>query len=256
MSTGASAKLLSTSVRWVIVPAAGAGRRMGSAVPKQYLPLAGRCVMSMTLSRLSHAWPAAELLLCLSDQDAYFSSEKVPAEAKWQRISGGAERADSVWAGLKALEGRAQTQDWVAVHDVARPCVSTTELVMLATALQDDPVGGLLAVPASDTMKRAVAGEQPPCVAHTESRVDLWHALTPQLFRYDVLVRAMRHAYQTAEAKGCSIADTITDEASAVEALGLMPRLIAGRRDNLKITHPEDLALAEHIIAAQCETQV
>ena len=255
MSQRFSAARSLTGVRWVIVPAAGAGHRMGSTIPKQYLPLAGRCVMSVTLSRVSQAWPTAELLLCLSAQDAHFSLDKVPAAAQWQRINGGAERADSVWAGLKALEGRAQPHDWIAVHDVARPCVRATELVMLANALQDDPVGGLLAVPSSDTMKRAVAGQQPPRVAHTESRVDLWHALTPQLFRYDVLVRAMRDAYQTAEAKGCSIANTITDEASAVEALGLTPRLVAGRRDNLKITYPEDLALAEHIIAAQYETQ-
>ncbi|WP_414501502.1 2-C-methyl-D-erythritol 4-phosphate cytidylyltransferase [Zymobacter sp. IVIA_12111.31 C1] len=237
------------TVRWVIVPAAGVGRRMGCDVPKQYLPLAGRCVLSTTLARLHEAWPQAQQLVCLSPQDAYFDTGMLPDGIDWLRIDGGAERADSVWAGLVALEGYANPQDWVAVHDVARPCVRSQELRAMAAALRGDPVGGLLAVPASDTMKRACAGQNQ--VAHTESRVDLWHALTPQLFRYGVLRQAMYDAYQRAEAQGRSIAETITDEASAVEALGLSPRLVAGRRDNLKITHPEDLALAEQIIAAQ-----
>lgn len=238
-------------VRWVIVPAAGVGRRMGSTVPKQYLPLAEQCVLSMTLQRLYDAWPLAQQLVCLSAQDRYFTEQMLPDGVNWQRVDGGAERADSVWAGLQALDGRAQPQDWVAVHDVARPCVRASELKALIEVLHDDTVGGLLAVPASDTMKRAHAGQS--LVAHTESRVDLWHALTPQLFRYSVLQRAMREAYQRAEQQACSIAEIITDEASAVEALGLSPRLVAGRRDNLKITHPEDLALAERIVAAQQE---
>lgn len=236
-------------IRWVVVPAAGVGRRMGSAVPKQYLPLMEQCVLSVTLSRLHEAWPSAQLLICLSMQDAYFNENMVPEGAVWQRIDGGAERADSVWQGLLALEGRAQAQDWVAVHDVARPCVSVSELRTLAATLYNDPVGGLLAFPASDTMKRALPGQV--CVQHTESRIDLWHALTPQVFRYGVLCQAMSDAYQRARAQAGGIADIITDEASAVEALGLHPRLIAGRRDNLKITHPEDLTLAKQILAAQ-----
>ena len=240
-----------TCVRWVIVPAAGVGRRMGSAIPKQYLPLAGQCVLSMTLQRLHEAWPSAQLLVCLSTQDRYFTENMLPDGVDWVRVNGGTERADSVWAGLQVLAGRAQPQDWVAVHDVARPCVRASELQNLAATLQNDPVGGLLAVPVSDTMKRAHAGQSQ--VAHTESRVDLWHALTPQLFRYSVLQQAMHEAYQRATKQQCSIAETITDEASAVEALGLSPRLVAGHRDNLKITHPEDLALAEQIVTAQQE---
>lgn len=247
--SGTVSSCSSEDVRWVIVPAAGVGRRMGHDIPKQYLPLAGQCVLSNTLERLYAAWPSARQLLCLSSQDIYFTADMLPKGIGWQRIEGGAERADSVWAGLMALEGMAQPQDWVAVHDVARPCVRVSELKALAAELQDDPVGGLLAVPASDTMKRARGGTRQ--VAYTENRVDLWHALTPQLFRYGVLVRAMREAYRHAEIQGCGIGDTITDEASAIEALGLSPRLVIGCRDNLKITHPEDLALAEQIIAAQ-----
>lgn len=236
-------------VRWIIVPAAGVGRRMGSVMPKQYLPLAGQNVLTVTLARLHEAWPSAQLLLCLSEQDDYFDETMLPTNVRWQRVPGGAERADSVWHGLQALKNKASAHDWVAVHDVARPCVRCSELHLLERELCDDSVGGLLATPASDTMKRAHNGK---CqVKHTERRADLWHALTPQVFRYEVLYRAMANAYQQAAINAESIADTITDEASAVEALGLSPRLVTGRRDNLKITHPEDLALAEQIIAAQ-----
>lgn len=231
-------------VKWIIVPAAGVGRRMGGAVPKQYLSLAGQNVLTVTLTCLHDAWPSARLLLCLSKQDEHFDESMVPAGMQWQRVLGGTERADSVWQGLQALKDKAMAQDWVAVHDVARPCVRVNELHLLEHELGDDPVGGLLATPVSDTMKRAYRGQcQVKC---TERRTDLWHALTPQLFRYEVLYQAMAAALN-----GEEIADTITDEASAVESLGLSPRLVMGRRDNLKITHPEDLPLAEQILAAQ-----
>lgn len=224
---------------WLVVPAAGQGRRMGAQRPKQYLPLAGRTVMAQTLARLHLAFPSARLCLCLDPQDAYFDPAWVPF-ASWQRVAGGAERADSVRHALAALAGQAGENDLVLVHDVARPCVTVADLRRLHAALRADAVGGLLAAPAADTMKRDDGQGR---VARTEPRAGLWHALTPQGFRYGLLHRALAAAQQAGVA--------VTDEASAVEALGETPRLVPGRRDNLKITHPEDLALAAQILAAQ-----
>ncbi|WP_444677032.1 2-C-methyl-D-erythritol 4-phosphate cytidylyltransferase [Halomonas sp. E19] len=224
---------------WLVVPAAGQGRRMGAHCPKQYLPLAGRTVMAQTLARLHLAFPAARLCLCLDPHDAYFDPAWVPF-ASWQRVAGGAERADSVRHALAALAGQAGEDDLVLVHDVARPCVTVGDLERLHAALRGDAVGGLLAAPVADTMKR---GDGQGRVARTEPREGLWHALTPQGFRYGLLRRALAAAQRGGVA--------VTDEASAVEALGEAPRLVPGRRDNLKITHPEDLALAAQILAAQ-----
>lgn len=238
-----------SGVRWLIVPAAGKGMRMGGAVPKQYLPLAGQTVLECTLQRLHQAWPSAHLLLCLAEEDGWFTPEMVPPFAGWSRVSGGEERANSVMNGLHAIVQKAASSDWVAVHDVARPCVTPEDLLRLESAVCDDAVGGLLAVPAADTMKRAM--NDATCVAHTEPRAGLWHALTPQLFRYDVLSRAMQQAYTQAAAQQQSLGQIITDESSAVEALGVHPRLVNGRRDNIKITLPEDLPFVTHVLAAQ-----
>ncbi|MGR4067278.1 2-C-methyl-D-erythritol 4-phosphate cytidylyltransferase [Billgrantia sp. C5P2] len=224
---------------WLVVPAAGRGRRMGAALPKQYLMLAGRPVLAHTLARLHRAFPEARLCLCLDPDDAHFDPAWVPF-AQWGRSPGGAERADSVRQALASFADEAEDDDWVLVHDVARPCVRVDDLTHLYAALRQDPVGGLLATPAADTMKRDDGQGR---VARTEARVGLWQAQTPQGFRYGLLRRALGEA----AASGLEI----TDEASAVEAMGLAPQLVPGRRDNIKITHPEDLALAGHILAAQ-----
>ncbi|MCE8022386.1 2-C-methyl-D-erythritol 4-phosphate cytidylyltransferase [Halomonas sp. MCCC 1A11036] len=224
---------------WLIVPAAGRGRRMGAELPKQYLALAGRPVLAHTLSRLHQAFPEACLCLCLDPGDAHFDAGWVPFD-QWRRSPGGVERADSVRQALAALAGEARDDDLVLVHDVARPCVTVADLHQLLAVLREDSAGGLLASPVADTMKRDDGYER---VSQTEPRRGLWHAQTPQGFRYGLLCRALHEAV----ASGLEV----TDEASAVEALGLKPRLVPGRRDNIKITHPEDLALAEHILAAQ-----
>ena len=224
---------------WLIVPAAGQGRRMAADRPKQYLQLAGRPVLAQTLARLHATFPTARLLLCLDPKDAWFDPAWVPF-ADWRRVDGGVERAASVALALAAIAEEAGDEDLVLVHDVARPCVHGDDLTRLQAALADEPMGALLAVPVADTMKRADAAGR---VATTEPRDGLWHALTPQGFRYALLRRALDEAGRSGVA--------ITDEASAVEALGLSPRLVAGRRDNLKITHSEDLGLAEQIHAAQ-----
>ncbi|GAA3910513.1 2-C-methyl-D-erythritol 4-phosphate cytidylyltransferase [Halomonas cibimaris] len=221
---------------WLVVPAAGQGRRMGGDRPKQYLPLAGRPIMAHTLERLHQALPNARLALCLDDGDAWFEPAWV-AFTCWQRVTGGAERMDSVLGALRAVP--ADDDDIVLVHDVARPCVSPDDVRALARAADSDD-GALLAMPVADTMKRATPGG---ACARTESRAGLWHALTPQGFRYGLLRRALERA----AAGGLAV----TDEASAVEALGRHPRLVGGRRDNLKVTHPDDLALAGAILTAQ-----
>ncbi len=228
-----------STVLWLVVPAAGQGRRMGADRPKQYLEIAGRPVLACTLARLYGAFPVARLCLCLDPDDTHFDPAWVPF-AEWRRVSGGNERVDSVTQALEAIASEAGDDDLVLVHDVARPCVTVADLMRLHAALAVDPVGGLLAAPAADTMKRADGASR---VAVTEPRAGLWHALTPQGFRYGLLRRAL--------AAAASAGIAVTDEASAVEALGLSPRLVSGRRDNLKITHPEDLALAGQILAAQ-----
>lgn len=224
---------------WLVVPAAGRGSRIGATRPKQYLELAGRQIMQHTLSRLHYALPAAQLCLCLGDNDAHFDPNWVPF-SRWQRVSGGAERMDSVLNALQAIESRADGDDIVLVHDIARPCVLPVDLERLLEAVQREPAGALLAARVADTMKRDNGAGH---VLRSEPRDGLWHALTPQGFRYALLRRALEQA----RARGRQV----TDEASAVEALGLSPELVAGRRDNIKITHPEDLGLAGHILAAQ-----
>jgi 2-C-methyl-D-erythritol 4-phosphate cytidylyltransferase len=225
---------------WVIVPAAGSARRMGAAVPKQYLPLAGRTVIEWSLAPLLAHPHSAGIVVALSVQDQHWSQMALAREAKIVTTTGGAERMDSVLAGLEVLRSRAAPYDWVLVHDAARPCLAAADLDRLLEALQDDAVGGLLAAPVVDTLKRADEGGR---VEQTVARERLWRALTPQMFRRDVLYRALIDA----RARGIAV----TDEAQAVEALGLQPKLVPGDADNIKITLPEDLARAERILSSR-----
>lgn len=227
---------------WVIVPAAGIGSRMQADRPKQYLPLGQGCVADYTLSLLHQALPDSQILVPLHHQDQWWPTLDC-ATAHWlETLPGGQERAHSVRNALETLTGRAQDNDWVLVHDIARPCVSVDDIHHLIATLAQHPVGGLLAAPVADTMKRAQGDQQ---VTETVSRDGLWHALTPQMFRYGLLKQALNQAEASHQ--------TITDEASAIEALGLIPRLVTGSRFNLKITHPEDLTLAEYILASRSQ---
>lgn len=227
------------SQTWLVVPAAGQGRRMGADKPKQYLRLAGQPILLHTLARLHDAFPNARLVLCLDDDDHWFTPQWVPF-GDWQRVPGGCERMDSVLNALHAI--KAQDDDIVLVHDVARPCITADDLHALYRAAASHPGGALLAMPVADTMKRADAEG---LSTRTEPRDGLWHALTPQGFRYALLRRAL----ETARRQNT----LVTDEASAVEALGERPQLVSGRRDNLKVTHPDDLALAAAIMTAQTD---
>ncbi|GFE80777.1 2-C-methyl-D-erythritol 4-phosphate cytidylyltransferase [Steroidobacter agaridevorans] len=228
---------------WVVVPAAGSARRMGAAVPKQYLPLAGRTVIEWSLAPfLAHARTVA-IVVVLAEQDQRWPQIAIAGDAKIATAIGGAERMDSVLAGLRALQDRAAPDDWVLVHDAARPCLSAGDLDRLLNELSNDDVGGLLAAPVVDTLKRADDGGR---VLQTVPREKLWRALTPQMFRRDLLQRAL----QSAQAKGLAV----TDEAQAIEALGLQPKLVAGDSDNVKITLPEDLPRAERILISRSAT--
>lgn len=216
---------------WVVIPAAGVGSRMQADRPKQYLPLGGRTLIEHTLDCFLGQPGLSGLVVCLAEQDPWWPTLACAADPRITRATGGRERADSVLSGLHRLGGLgAQDADWVLVHDAARPNLTESDLHRLLEALQNDPVGGLLAVPVRDTLKQADAQGR---VSATPDRSQFWQAYTPQMFRLGALRQAL------VEALACGA--LITDEASAMERAGLAPRLIEGRADNIKITRPEDL---------------
>ena len=217
---------------FAIVPAAGSGSRMGAARPKQYLPLLGRPLIHHALAVLCAAPEIDQVFVVLSVDDAEWSRHDWSMLGPKLRplFCGGATRADSVLGGLRAIAGEVAQSDWVLVHDAARPNLARSDLDLLLAELAGDPVGGLLAVPARDTLKRAGADGR---VRETVDRSVIWQAYTPQMFHLGALQRALADALVAGVA--------ITDEASALEWAGQAPRLIEGRADNLKVTRPEDL---------------
>ena len=221
---------------FAVVPAAGIGSRMGAECPKQYLPLGSSTIIEQTLSRLLMLDGLERVVVPLNAKDEDWQTLSVANSPRIQSTLGGTERCDSVLAGLKALQGIAEDDDWVLVHDVARPCVRLKDIEALTAALADDEVGGILAVPVSDTIKQVTAKS----IDKTVDRSVLWQAQTPQLFRYGILLKALSEA----AVQGV----TITDEASAIEWSGAVPKVVEGSRDNIKITCPEDLALAEYYL--------
>jgi 2-C-methyl-D-erythritol 4-phosphate cytidylyltransferase len=225
---------------WCVIPAAGAGRRLGAVTPKQYLVLAGATVMQHCLDRIAEVAAFERIVVAIAADDDRARRLSYRAPQRLQFVSGGAERADSVLAGLAALATDAADDDWVLVHDVARPCVRVADIRLLISTAGAHPVGGILANRVRDTMKR---GDKRDDILDTVLRDDLWHALTPQMFRYGTLRQALRDALAAGVA--------ITDEASAIERTGLRPCLVEGARDNIKITYPEDLQLAALFLAAQ-----
>jgi len=220
---------------FAIVPAAGSGSRMVSDLPKQYLSLLGKPLIRHALETLCAAPEIDKVFVVLSVGDALW------AQYDWSDLApklvplfcGGATRADSVLAGLRAISAEAAQSDWVLVHDAARPCLAPWHIDRLVRELAHDEVGGLLAVPVADTLKRADTQRR---VLQTVPRDSLWQAQTPQMFRYVMLRRALEGARD------------VTDEASAIEAAGLHPKLVQGDATNLKVTYPLDLHLAEWIL--------
>lgn len=228
---------------WVVVPAAGAGRRFGAQTPKQYQLLGGEPIIERTLKKLLALEPDG-VIVAIHEADQRWQQLSIASHHRIQRVDGGGERADSVRSGVASLSGEADEDDWVLVHDVARPCVRVADITNLISMLSDHSVGGILATPMSDTVKRVEAHSQ--IIQTTEDRTLLWAAQTPQLFRYGVLQKALSHAAE--------VGNVVTDEASAVEALGLEHCVVEGSRDNIKITRREDMAIAEAILAFQADS--
>lgn len=227
------------STCWAVIPAAGSGERMGSGVAKQYLSVAGHPVICWALRPFLAESRVSGVVVVLAPGDREWS-ECAPdtGDKLFLTTQGGSERAESVRNGLRALEAYAQPADWVLVHDAARPCLAAEDLTCLLGKLWDDDVGGLLALPVRDTLKQEVPGAG--TVQATVARRGMWLAQTPQMFRYQVLCDALDAAIASGE--------RVTDESAAIERAGLSPRLVEARPHNLKITYPQDLGIAEHLL--------
>ena len=216
-----------------LVPAAGFGARMEQDLPKQYLPLAGQPMIAHALDTLCASPEITTVFVVLAPEDTLFHSYD------WSRFGdklqplfcGGEKRSDTVLNGLIASE--LEPDDWVLVHDAARPCLTQALLAKLIAELRDDAVGGILAVPVADTLKRADDNDR---ILRTESRQQLWQAQTPQMFRSGLLTQALQQSKD------------VTDEASAIEALGLQPKLVLGEPTNFKVTYPQDMLLADLLL--------
>jgi 2-C-methyl-D-erythritol 4-phosphate cytidylyltransferase len=224
---------------WAVVPAAGVGKRMNADRPKQYLELAGKTVIEHTLLRLLSAEVFTAVVVAISEEDPYWPDLDVSAHKKIITAAGGKERADSVLSALKAIRTVASDDDWVLVHDAARPCITTIDIHHLIDSLKTDEIGGILALSSYDTLK-SVQGDN--IIVGTLDRSHIWRALTPQMFRYGLL----KNALEAAEGN-----TAITDESSALELQGMQPKIVEGRPDNIKITRPEDLALAQFYMEHQ-----
>jgi 2-C-methyl-D-erythritol 4-phosphate cytidylyltransferase len=223
---------------WGVVPAAGVGKRMGSDRPKQYLELAGKTVIEQTLSRLLQAEVFAAVAVAISEEDPYWPELSMAKHPAILTAPGGKERADSVLSALRTLRALASDNDWVLVHDAARPCITGADIRLLIDRLQLDEVGGILALSSHDTLKNV----QDSSIIDTLDRTHIYRALTPQMFRYGMLKAALEDAEGN---------PAVTDEASALELKGLQPKIVEGRPDNIKITRPEDLALAQFYLEQQ-----
>jgi len=220
---------------WLVLPAAGGGNRFGGSIPKQYAPLAGSTVIEHALAPFLDDGRCSGIAVVLSPGDQWFARLPVSRHTRLRMVAGGDERSDSVRLGLASLP--AVDEDWVLVHDAARPCVSRDEVDALLAATMNDPVGGLLALKVADTLK---VGDDQGRVTSTAPRSALWRALTPQMFRAGLLRDALARAYQDSRVP--------TDESQAVEWLGHSPRLVPGSARNMKVTQASDLALAEAVL--------
>jgi len=219
---------------WVIIPAAGIGKRMQTDRPKQYLPLAGKTVIQHTLEKLAAVPQVTGIVVALGAGDRYWDELEINLSRPLKIVEGGQERVHSVFNAASSMAEELDQDDWFLVHDAARPCVWVTDIIRLIDAVKEHDCGGLLATRASDTLKLSTSKQ---IVDKTIDRSQIWRALTPQCFRAPLLLKALK--------KGIENSDAITDESSAMEAVGYQPLLVQGCSDNLKITQAEDIALAE-----------
>jgi 2-C-methyl-D-erythritol 4-phosphate cytidylyltransferase len=221
---------------WLVMPAAGIGHRFGAGLPKQYAQLAGRTVIEWSLSLFLDDPRCLGIRVAIAAGDVHWEALRLPAaDGRLQRVQGGPARCDSVRLALASLP--ADPADWVLVHDAARPCLEASDLAALLAVAADVPHGALLALPLADTLKR---DDGAGAALATVDRAGLWRAQTPQMFRHGQLQQALARCEAAGHAP--------TDEAEAVEALGLRPRLVAGRATNIKLTAASDLALAAAIL--------
>lgn len=220
---------------FALLPAAGVGARMGAGHPKQYLDIHGRPMIWHAIRAFERHPAIDRVYVVLSAEDGWWADTDWSAFAKLIVLRcGGATRAASVANGLRAMAGEVGAEDWVLVHDAARPCLSRVLLDKLLAELVGDEVGGILAAPVADTLKRANEGQR---IEETVSREKLWGAQTPQMFRHALLLNALEQA-----------GDAVTDEASALEFIGLSPRLVESDLTNLKVTYPRDLEVAAWLL--------
>ena len=222
---------------WAIVPAAGRGRRFGGGTPKQYQKACGLTLIEHSLKALLSHPDVDGAMVALAPDDPFWAGWLHMAGKPIYTCIGGAERADSVLSALQALPDTVNDDQFVLVHDAARPCLRAMDLARLIAIGKADPIGAILGAPVRDTIKRANAEGRS---VMTEPREALWRALTPQMFRRGGLTRALQAAMR--------VGATVTDEAMAMERLGLKPMLVEGSEDNIKVTTPADLALAESIL--------
>ena len=234
---------------WAVIPAGGKGLRFGSQVPKQYTTVAGRPVLDHVLTAFLKPKVFKAVVVPVPPEDRRFDELALSSDGCVYPIKGGAERADSVQAGLDWIKARCGRNDWVFVHDAARPLITQHELPGLVDVIKSSTCPGVvLGVPAADTLKRVdqispYPEEPDSCIAKTVDRNGLWYAMTPQVFRLGEL----SYALQAAKQSGL----VVTDESQAMEANGSLPWLIRGRRSNIKLTYPEDLELIEALLAAR-----
>ena len=228
---------------WAVIPAAGVGSRVvGSPVPKQYLRIEGKTILEHALSPLINSENIVGVVVVLHKDDQWFSDLTIDAKGKelWT-VEGGSTRAQSVLNALTHLKDYADKGDFVVVHDAARPCFSDIDLQRLLDVCIEDAVGGILATPVRDTIKKV----DDSSVVDTVSRDNLWRALTPQMFRYGLLLDALSEASKDKL--------EITDEASAVERYGFRPRAIEGDVKNIKVTTAEDILIAQMYLQSMRE---
>jgi 2-C-methyl-D-erythritol 4-phosphate cytidylyltransferase len=231
---------------YLVIPAAGSGRRFSSSIPKQYAALGSSTVIEHALAPFETDADCAGIVVAVAADDVYWPTIAARRSRVIESAPGGEQRAHSVRNALRALAAQARGDDWVMVHDAARPCLTAADLGALKRELASHPVGGLLAVPLADTLKRAL--EPDSRVTHVDGTLDrtgLWRAATPQVFRVGVLLRALEAAIASGR--------TPTDEAQAIEWSGHRPRLVAGRADNIKVTTGDDLALAAAILLTRTQ---
>jgi 2-C-methyl-D-erythritol 4-phosphate cytidylyltransferase len=239
---------------WVVIPAAGVGKRMGGDRPKQYLSISGKTILEHSLDRLLNSPEINGAVVAISAEDGYWNDLNYQHEKPVLLTTGGKERCDSVLNALNQLSQTIDDSDWVLVHDAARPCVRQEDIQKLIQACKNHPVGGILAVPVKDTIKKSSAPADinlPETglfvIGETVDRSTLWHAQTPQMFRLGELRDAL--------IKALSAGVEITDEASAIEKSGSHPLLVEGHADNIKITSQEDVNLARFYFDKAAETQ-